>query len=92
MVSDSMSMSLLYVVFFAIGTAETLYDSSTAAWLPTLVESKDLAWVNGRLQTTYVICNEFVGPRSADSSSLPPHSPPSPWAQRATWPRCACSH
>ncbi|AWZ07628.1 hypothetical protein DRB96_27495 [Streptomyces sp. ICC1] len=61
-VCDSMSMSLLYVVFFAIGTAETLYDSSTAAWLPTLVEPKDLARANGRLQTTYVICNEFVGP------------------------------
>lgn len=61
-VSDSMSMPLLYVVFFAIGAAETLYDSATAAWLPMLVESKDLARANGRLQTTYVICNEFVGP------------------------------
>ncbi|MGW6707383.1 MFS transporter [Streptomyces sp. NPDC054956] len=61
-VCDAMSMPLLYVVFFAIGTAETLYDSSTAAWLPTLVEPKDLARANGRLQTTYVICNEFVGP------------------------------
>ncbi|MFD0367345.1 MFS transporter [Streptomyces sp. NPDC059071] len=59
---DAVSMPLLYVVFFAIGTAETLYDSSSSAWLPTLVAPDDLGRANGRLQTTFVICNEFVGP------------------------------
>ncbi|MFG2338928.1 MFS transporter [Streptomyces yangpuensis] len=59
---DAVSMPLLYAVFFAIGTAETLYDSSSSAWLPTLVEPNDLGRANGRLQTTFVICNEFVGP------------------------------
>ncbi|MEV7541824.1 MFS transporter [Streptomyces sp. NPDC089915] len=59
---DGLSMPLLYVVFFAIGTAETLYDSVSAAWVPTLVGSEDLTRANSRLQTTYVVCNEFVGP------------------------------
>lgn len=59
---DAVSMPLLYAVFFAIGTAETLYDSSSSAWLPTLVDPDDLGRANGRLQTTFVICNEFVGP------------------------------
>ncbi len=59
---DSVSMPLLYGFFFAIGTAETLYDSSSSAWLPTLVAPDDLGRANGRLQTTFVICNEFVGP------------------------------
>ncbi|MFE0640648.1 MFS transporter [Streptomyces sp. NPDC058877] len=59
---DAVSVPLLYVVFFAIGTAETLYDSSSSAWLPTLVAPDDLSRANGRLQTTFVICNEFIGP------------------------------
>ncbi|MEU3312975.1 MFS transporter [Streptomyces sp. NPDC006662] len=59
---DGLSMPLLYVVFFAIGTAETLYDSVSAAWVPMLVGSEDLTRANSRLQTTYVVCNEFVGP------------------------------
>lgn len=59
---DAVSMPLLYAVFFAIGTAETLYDSASSAWLPTLVAPDDLGRANGRLQTTYVVCNEFVGP------------------------------
>ncbi|MGW7458791.1 MFS transporter [Streptomyces sp. NPDC054797] len=59
---DAVSMPLLYAVFFAIGTAETLYDSSSSAWLPTLVDPDDLGRANGRLQTTFVVCNEFVGP------------------------------
>ncbi|WP_328299902.1 MFS transporter [Streptomyces sp. NBC_00435] len=59
---DAVSMPLLYAVFFAIGTAETLYDSSSSAWLPTLVAPDDLGRANGRLQTTFVVCNEFVGP------------------------------
>lgn len=61
-VGDAVSMPLLYVVFFAIGTAETLYDSASSAWLPALVDADDLGRANGRLQTTYVVCNEFVGP------------------------------
>ncbi|MEU8435250.1 MFS transporter [Streptomyces sp. NPDC029216] len=59
---DAVSMPLLYAVFFAIGTAETLYDSSSSAWLPTLIAPDDLGRANGRLQTTFVVCNEFVGP------------------------------
>ncbi|MFE3071998.1 MFS transporter [Streptomyces sp. NPDC059247] len=59
---DAVSMPLLYVVFFAVGTAETLYDSSSSAWLPTLVAPDELGKANGRLQTTFVVCNEFVGP------------------------------
>ncbi|MER7908947.1 MFS transporter [Streptomyces sp. NPDC096068] len=59
---DAVSMPLLYAVFFAVGTAETLYDSASSAWLPTLVAPEDLGRANGRLQTTFVVCNEFVGP------------------------------
>ncbi|MFJ5934449.1 MFS transporter [Streptomyces sp. NPDC093071] len=59
---DAVSMPLLYAVFFAIGTAETLYDSASSAWLPTLVTPDGLGRANGRLQTTFVVCNEFIGP------------------------------
>ncbi|MFJ8160928.1 MFS transporter [Streptomyces sp. NPDC096136] len=60
--TDTLSMPLLYAVFFAIGTAETLYDSVCAAWVPMLVGPEDLTRANSRLQTTYVVCNEFAGP------------------------------
>ncbi|MEW1636247.1 MFS transporter [Streptomyces sp. NPDC093801] len=59
---DVLSMPLLYAVFFAIGTAETLYDSVSAAWVPMLVGPEELTRANSRLQTTYVLCNEFAGP------------------------------
>ncbi|MFD0377232.1 MFS transporter [Streptomyces sp. NPDC127112] len=60
--ADTLSMPLLYVVFFAIGTAETLYDSVSAAWVPMLVGPEELTRANSRLQTTWVVCNEFAGP------------------------------
>ncbi|MFF4366233.1 MFS transporter [Streptomyces sp. NPDC001594] len=60
--ADTLSMPLLYVVFFAIGTAETLYDSVSAAWVPMLVGPEELTRANSRLQTTFVVCNEFAGP------------------------------
>lgn len=87
---DAVSMPLLYAVFFAIGTAETLYDSSSSAWLPTLVAPDDLGRANGRLQTTFVVCNEFVGPPMGGFSSPPPPRPRSCSAPAAIWPPSAC--
>ncbi|MGW2676718.1 MFS transporter [Streptomyces sp. NPDC001436] len=58
----ALSMPLLYVLLFAIGTAETLYESVSAAWVPMLVGPGELTRANSRLQTTFVVCNEFAGP------------------------------
>lgn len=53
---------LLYTAFFLMGIAETLFDNTTFALLPSLVGKKDLERANSRLFTTTMLSNELVGP------------------------------
>ncbi|WP_328786188.1 MULTISPECIES: MFS transporter [unclassified Streptomyces] len=53
---------LLYALSFLFGLAETLYDNTSSALVPTLVEDHQLERANGRLQATYTVANNFVGP------------------------------
>src|SRR5918998_846615 len=53
---------LLYVVFFALGTAETLFDNAAVSILPDVVPKEQLARANGRLLGAQMVANELVAP------------------------------
>lgn len=52
----------LYVVFFLIATGETLFDTSAAAIVPSLVPRDRLARANARLSGVWTVTNQFIGP------------------------------
>lgn len=56
------SIPLLYAVFVVLGLCETLVDNASSALVPALVPADDLERANGRIQTTFVVANEFTGP------------------------------
>jgi hypothetical protein len=56
------SIALLYVVFFLLGTAETLFDTASQTILPEVVRKDDLETANGRLYAAELITNNFAGP------------------------------
>jgi len=54
---------LLYVVAFALGVGETLFDTAAQSILPGVVADPDrLAQANGRLYVVELTANQFVGP------------------------------
>lgn len=55
------TIELVYVVAFAAGTAETVYESAARAALPQLVRRDQLEVGNGRLFTGEVVGQSFVG-------------------------------
>ena len=59
---DADSMWLLYAVAFALGSAETLHDTSAQSILPQLVPRATLPRANSRLFAAEMTANEFVGP------------------------------
>ena len=60
--ADAVSLPLLYVVFFALGTAETLFDSAAISILPAVVAREQLPRANGRLLSAQMVANELVAP------------------------------
>ncbi|MFG1924579.1 MFS transporter [Cryptosporangium sp. NPDC048952] len=56
------SIPLLYVVFVVLGLCETLVDNASGALVPTIVPGDGLEKANSRIQTTFVVANEFAGP------------------------------
>lgn len=56
------SIVVLYVVAFALGVAETLFDSASEGILPTVVPKHQLGDANGRLSTATMIGGDFIGP------------------------------
>ncbi len=56
------NLPLLYVVAFALGVAETLFDTSAQSIMPNLVEGDKLSRANGRLYAVELSMNQFVGP------------------------------
>jgi Na+/melibiose symporter-like transporter len=61
-VADAASLPLLYAVFFALGTAETLFDNAAVSILPAVVPKDQLARANGRLLGAQMVANELVAP------------------------------
>lgn len=60
--ADQASLPLLYLCVFALGTAETLFDSAAMAVLPAVVPAEELETANGRLFGAQLAANSFVGP------------------------------
>ncbi|MTD14796.1 MFS transporter [Nakamurella sp. YIM 132087] len=59
---DIGSLPLLYIAGFAIGMAETLYDTSAQSIVPQMVAPDQLSRANGRLYAVELTANQFVGP------------------------------
>lgn len=55
-------LPLVYVVAFALGVAETLFDNAFLSITPAVVPRSRLEAANGRLEAAMVVCNEFAGP------------------------------
>src|SRR6476661_9331062 len=53
---------IVYLVAFALGLGETLFDTAAQSVLPTIVLGDDLSRANGRLMAAEVTMNRFVGP------------------------------
>ena len=56
------SLPLLYAVAFALGVAETLFDTSAQSIMPNVVPPERLSVANGRLYAVELTMNQFVGP------------------------------
>ena len=56
------SIVLVYVVAFALGIFETLFDTAAQSILPNVVERDRLNAANGRLYGVELTMNQFVGP------------------------------
>lgn len=59
---DFVSIPLLYVVFFLMGTAETLFDTASVSILPAVVPSENLEKANGRLFGAETVSNQLAAP------------------------------
>jgi MFS family permease len=53
---------ILYVVAFALGIGETLFDTAAQSIIPMVVHRDELARANSKLYAAEMIANEFVGP------------------------------
>ncbi|MET9295798.1 MFS transporter [Streptomyces sp. NPDC003077] len=62
LVGDHVHIAMLYGSALLFGLAETLYDNTSSALVPSIVADHQLERANGRLQATYVVANSFVGP------------------------------
>lgn len=62
LVLDRGELWLLYAVALALGAGETLFDTSSMALLPAIVQPDDLSRANSRLFAVEMGMNQFVGP------------------------------
>lgn len=60
--ADGASLWILYVVAFALGSGETLFDTAAQSVVPSVVPADHLTRANGRLYAVELIANQFVGP------------------------------
>jgi MFS family permease len=56
------SLALLYAIAFALGVAETLFDTAYRSLVPSLVGKGDLERANARLYGAEIVANRFAGP------------------------------
>ena len=59
---DFVSIPLMYVVFFLVGSAEPLFDNASVAILPAIVGRSKLQRANGRLAVAQIVMGEALGP------------------------------
>jgi MFS family permease len=59
---DVATIPMLYIVAFALGVFETLFDTSAQSIMPSIVPRSRLSLANGRLYAAELTMNQFVGP------------------------------
>jgi MFS family permease len=60
--SGTVSIAIVLITLFVLGTAETFSDSASSTLLPGLVTREDLGLANARLQGVFLLTNQLVGP------------------------------
>jgi MFS family permease len=61
-VSGSVSIVVVLITLFVLGTAETFADSASSTLLPGLVAREDLGLANARMQGAFLLTNQLVAP------------------------------
>ena len=61
-VTGAVSIAVVLVALFLLGTAEVFADNSSQTLLPMLVPRRDLALANARIQVGFITVNQLVGP------------------------------
>jgi MFS family permease len=61
-VSGAVSIALVLVALFALGTAEVFADSASSTLVPNLVAREDLGIANARMQGAFLLLNQLVAP------------------------------
>jgi MFS family permease len=61
-VSGSISIAVVLITLFVLGTAETFADSASSTLLPGLVAKDDLGLANSRMQGAFLLANQLVAP------------------------------
>ncbi len=60
--TDLVSVAVVLLALFLVGTAEVFADNTSSTLLPMLVERRDLAVANARLVTGFITVNQLAGP------------------------------
>ena len=61
-VTGTVSIAVVLLALFVIGTAEVFADNSSQTLLPMLVRRQDLALANSRIQAGFITVNQLIGP------------------------------
>ena len=87
---DMISLALLAVVAFVVGSASVVFDVGSFAYVPSLVQEADLAAANSAMQGSSPPPLRWRVPVwracSCSSSARPARSP---WTHSATWQACS---
>jgi MFS family permease len=58
--AGAVSVPLIYLVFFVLGTGETLADTAASAFVPAIVPAESLPSANSLLGATFTVLNQFA--------------------------------
>jgi MFS family permease len=61
-VSGTVTIAVVLVALFVLGTAETFADAASSTLIPSLVARDDLGIANARMQGAFVLMNQLVAP------------------------------
>ena len=61
-VTGTVSVAVVLVALFLLGTAEVFTDTTTSTLLPMIVSRDDLGVANARIQTGFITVNQLAGP------------------------------
>ncbi len=61
-VSATISIAVVLVTLFILGTAETFADSASSTFIPNIVARDDLGLANSRMQGAFLLTNQLVAP------------------------------